>query len=248
MEAAGYREQHDDPRRNANLWHYGWGVAFFHPDGFMVEANHRLFPPVSPCPPKLFADGQHCLPALNVSIGGTDICIPSPAAHLLLACIHALWHGGERLGWFADIAGLMVRHHELSKHASRLAGSSQFAHVALQVGIRVADTCFGPGVTKGNDMPPLSKPNRTRVASVTQRILDTLQRGSSLSPHNCLALQKQMVSPSTRIGLLLRRGLIPGDGDFQQQSFPRNLRLLYWPYRPARILMQIIRAKSRQSH
>ncbi|NCD23716.1 MAG: hypothetical protein EOL90_12375, partial [Spartobacteria bacterium] len=44
MQQAGYVPAADDPRRMEHLWHYGWGVAFRHPEGFLVEANHRFFP------------------------------------------------------------------------------------------------------------------------------------------------------------------------------------------------------------
>jgi len=243
LEQAGYRPQHADSQRNANLWHYGWGVTFFHPDGFMVEANHRLFPPSSPCPAKGFANGQP-LPTQGVTIGEASIRIPTPAAHLLLACIHALWHGGERLAWVVDIAGLLVRHPGVSGEAARLAGRHGFARVALQAGIRIADTLFGPGLVDDQGDLPGDPKTGHRVKAAQDMYLAQLYSGTHATFRNQLAFQRKLLGIPQRIVNTAKTLSVPGDGDFEAWSLPCGLRPLYWLYRPLRGVLQRIHPRA----
>ncbi len=97
LQKLGYQPKETELRRRENLWHFGWGISFKHPDGFWVEFNHRMFPPHFPWPERLT---RHT-PALWVpqELGMCMVDSPLPALHLLLSCVHAVWHGWERLVW-----------------------------------------------------------------------------------------------------------------------------------------------------
>lgn len=244
LEQAGYRPQHADPRRNANLWHYGWGVAFFHPDGFMVEANHRLFPPSSPCPAKAFSAAQQVLPSQHASIGDMSIRIPTPAAHLQLACIHALWHGGERLAWLVDIAGLLVRHPDSAHEAMQMASRHRFARTALHTGIAIADALFGPGLVEGQETALGDLANANRIKAAQEAYLNQLYSGIPATFREKLAFQRTLLSLPKRVMNAANVMMVPGDNDFQAWPLPRRLRPLYWLYRPLRGAMQRLSTKA----
>lgn len=133
MREAGYAPATDNPRRMEHLWHYGWGVAFRHPDGFLVEANHRFFPPHYPWPRRLCVSGR--LGFAPQRLDTATVRAPTPALHLLLSCEHAVWHGWGRLAWIADVAGLLALHPEIQSAANILADGCPFAQQT------VAATC-----------------------------------------------------------------------------------------------------------
>lgn len=223
MQQAGYVPAADDPRRMEHLWHYGWGVAFRHPEGFLVEANHRFFPPHYPWPRRLRMAGANGF-ALQ-SLDSAAVRAPTPALHLLLSCEHAIWHGWARLAWIADIAGLLARHPDVFPQAMALARGCPFAERALTVGCAVADALFGPG------LGPVGRMFPDVVAHAAARL------GGQTRGMNAGELRKFHERFMTRGEILayrLRRTLTPGDGDFQRLSLPPALRGLYWLFRPAR--------------
>ena len=223
MQAAGYAPAAEDPRRMAHLWHYGWGVAFRHPDGFLVEVNHRFFPPHYPWPRRLRVAGPDGF--ARQSLDAAAVRAPTPALHLLLSCEHAIWHGWARLAWIADIAGLLARHPDVFPQAMALARPGSFAERALAAGCAVADGIFGPDLGPAGWMFP------DVVAHAAARL------GSSARGMNGAELRKFHERFMTRREIWayrVRRTFTPGDGDFQRLSLPPALRMLYWPLRPLR--------------
>ena len=222
MADAGYVPEVADPRRRAHLWHYGWGVAFLHPDGFMVEVKRRFFPPQYPWPclcnwswKKSFADQK---------LDGAVVRAPTPALHLLLGCLHAVWHGWARLAWLVDIAGLLARHPGIFAQAQALAMRCPFAESALDAGCAVAEALFGPGLGSDAAAPEVVD-EATALLNGTARAMG----GRELRRFH----EKFMTRPEI-FSYRLRRILTPGDGDFQWLSLPPALRGLYWIFRPVR--------------
>jgi len=232
--AAGYEPEIEEFRRRENLWHFGWGLTFHHPEGFMVELNHRFFPPHFPWPahlrlgdPSLFQE---------VQLTERTVRAPSPALHLLLSCLHSVWHGWERLGWMVDIGGLLVRHPAALEEADALAGKDRFARRALHTGCQVADTLWGPDLVPF----PLSKACEPAVALALNLL--TL-RSPGLSAGKRMICHRQLLGSGERFHYMSRRLLIPGDGDFQRIHLPGRLRALYWLLRPLRALVARGRAR-----
>lgn len=223
MRSAGYVPAADDPRRMEHLWHYGWGVAFRHPDGFLVEANRRFFPPHYPWPRRIRANGS-----IGFAVQPLDaaaVRAPTPALHLLLGCEHAIWHGWARLAWIADVAGLLARHPGVFPQALELAQPCPFAEQALIAGCAVADAIFGPGLGPAGRMFP------DVVAHAAARL------GGQARGMDGAELRKFHERFMTRGEILTyrwRRTFTPGDGDFQSLALPPALRGLYWLFRPAR--------------
>ena len=223
MRTAGYAPAADDPRRMEHLWHYGWGVAFRHPDGFLVEINHRFFPPHYPWPRRIRVaetDGFASQP-----LDAAAVRAPTPALHLLLSCEHAIWHGWARLAWIADVAGLLARHPDAFPQAMALARSCPFAERALTAGCAVADALFGPG------LGPVGRMFPDVVAHAAARL------GGQARGMNDVELRRFHERFMTRAEIFAyrwRRAFTPGDGDFQRLSLPSALRGLYWLLRPAR--------------
>lgn len=222
MAKAGYAPEIEDPRRRSHLWRFGWGVAFLHPDGFMVEVKSRFFPPQYPWPcgcnrswKKAFA-GQ--------KLDGAEVRAPTPALHLLLGCLHAVWHGWARLAWLADIAGLLARHPGIFPQAQALAARCRFAENALAAGCAVAEAIFGPGLCPAA-APPAVVDEAIALLNGTARAMD----GRDLRRfHETFMTRAEIFS------YRLRRILTPGDGDFRWISLPPPLRGLYWVFRPVR--------------
>ena len=215
----GYRPELDDERRRSHYWHFGWGMAFVHPDGFRVEVNHRFFPPQYPWPRRL-PSGVGAAP---LALDGAVVRAPSPALHLLLSCHHALWHGGERLAWIADIAGLLARHPEAFVLARAVAPG--FARRALLAGVGLADSLFGPESVHAR--PPVSAAERL--------FLEQLRRDRGVNDAERRWLHRSLLSTFERARYAARRAGTPGDGDFRRLRLPPALRPLYWLYRPLRL-------------
>lgn len=223
MRSAGYAPAVDDPRRRAHLWHFGWGIAFRNPDGFLVEVNHRFFPPHYPWPRRLRVTEPDGF-ALQ-TLDAAAVRAPAPALHLLLSCEHAIWHGWERLAWIADIAGLLARHPEAFPQARELARGCPFAGRALDAGGAVADAIFGPGLAPGGRAFP----------GVVAGALESL---GGLAPRRQGPARRTFHERFMTRGEILayrgRRLFSPGDGDFRRWPLPPALRGLYWLLRPLR--------------
>ena len=224
MRAAGYVPEIADPRRHELLWHYGWGIAFLHPDGHRVEVNHRFFPPHYPWPCRL--DARQEKPFIAQKLDETPVRAPAPELHLLLGCLHAVWHGWARLAWIADIAGLLVRHPGIHARAAELAGRCPFARQSLAAGCGVAAAIFGSDLNA--DRLPVSG----AVAAEAAALLSGSAR--SLRGRELRAFHEQFMSGPETAVYRLRRIAIPGDGDFQWIRLPPALRGLYWLLRPVR--------------
>ena len=222
MEEAGYAPEIADPWRRAHLWHYGWGVAFRHPEGFTVEVKRRFFPPQYPWPRPGNRRWQDSFATLELE--GGEIRAPTPALHLLLGCLHAVWHGWERIAWLVDVAGLLARHPGIVPEARALAKKCPFAENALAAGGAVADAIFGPGL--GPDAAP---PDVVAEAVARLRGNARAMDGGELRRFH----ETFMARPEI-LFYRLRRILTPGDGDFRWFALPPALRGLYWLVRPVR--------------
>lgn len=225
MQAAGYRPDIADPRRMAHLWHYGWGIAFRHPDGFMVEVNHRFFPPHYPWPRGLDSRREDLFAPQKLETA--VVHAPTPGLHLLLGCLHAVWHGWARMAWLADIAGLLARHPDALAQAETLAATCPFAQRALAAGCGVAEAIFGA------DLSPSPLPRVS--AHVRDDALAHLgPNARSLHRHELRSFHEQFMTGREKAAYRLRRMFTPGDGDFRWVSLPPAWRGLYWALRPAR--------------
>jgi hypothetical protein len=225
MRDAGYSPKPGEPRRLPHLWRFGWGLTFLHPEGFMVEVNHRFFPPHYPWPRGL--DGRRKDLFMEQQREEASGLAPVPALHLLLCCLHAVWHGWARGAWLADIAGLLVRHPDAAARARELAGSCPFAQRALAAGCEVAKAVFGPfGMNESR--PGVFRP-------VTDEALRLLN-GTGPDPDGAelRGLHEQFMTPAEKTRHRIRRLCVPGDGDFRRLPLPASLGGLYWILRPFR--------------
>jgi len=228
MEEAGYLPEISDSRRRAHRWRYGWSLAFHHPDKFMVEVNHQFFPPQYPWPRDLSI--RKDTPFVEQRLQDDPVRAPAPALHLLLCCMHAIWHGWARLEWLVDIAGLLVRHPGVLTEANRLAGSCLFARRALAAGCGIAEALFGPDLS-AESIPTPSIP-------VLKQAVDLLEGSARLMGGRELrSFHEQFMTSQEKAAYRTRRVLIPGDGDFLWVALPVPLRGLYWFLRPARVLL-----------
>jgi len=228
MEAAGYTPDITETRRRAHRWHYGWSMSFHHPDGFMVEANHRFFPPQYPWPCGLDITQESWME--RVALDHSSIRAPTPAVHLLLCSMHAIWHGWARLAWLADIAGLLVRHPEALAQAQELAKPCPFTQQALVAGCGVAAAIFGQELI-GDTLSPAT----AEIIRQAKALLDGTAR--QMGGGELRVFHEQFMTPREKTGYRTRRVCIPGDGDFLWISLPVALRGLYWGLRPTRFLL-----------
>ena len=226
LRAAGYAPDIAEPRRLAHLWHYGWGIAFRHPAGFRVEANHRFFPPHYPWPCR--PDLRREPPFIDQKLDGAAVRAPAPELHLLLCCLHAIWHGWARLAWLADIAGLLARHPGIFPQAQALSRRCPFARRALIAGCGVAEAIFGPGPASA---PPLP---RAPEAVVGQALAFLAGSARNLRGRELREFHEQFMTTAEKAAYRIRRVGIPGDGDFLWIPLPAALRGLYWILRPVR--------------
>ena len=222
MAEAGYAPEIEDPWRRSHLWHYGWGVAFRHPDGFMVEVKRRFFPPQYPWPCPRNRSWKTAF--ANQKLEDAEIRAPTPALHLLLGCLHAVWHGWDRIAWLVDVAGLLARHPGIVPEARALAQRCPFAENALAAGCAVADALFGPGLCSAA-APPAA------IAEAVARLRGTAR---AMEGRELRRFHENFMTRPEILSYRLRRILTPGDGDFRWLSLPPALRGLYWLVRPAR--------------
>lgn len=230
----GYVPRARNARHFAHLWYFGWGVAFQHPNGQMVEVNHRFFPAHYPWPARGRRNWHdHFAPQ---QLDTVAVCAPMPALHLLLSCLHATWHGWARLVWLVDIAGLLVRHPEARRQAQELAEGSPFAELVLNVGCNVAEEILGPGIT-----PLANGAAVAREMTTVRHLLDgteaPLRRSHLRRFHEVFMTRAEMLRHRAR------RFFTPGEGDFRWISLPVWLRCLYRVVRPLRVLLYGIRLR-----
>jgi hypothetical protein len=226
LRGLGYRPEVTDARRLNHLWRFGWGITFRHPDGFMAEFNHRMFPPQFPWPERL----SRSAPGLwNPEVlDGVPVLCPAPSLHLVLACVHAVWHGWERLDWMADIAGLLVRHPDLFAEAQLLVPRNSLARKALGCCCCAADRLFGP-------LPGVPQPGALDAELAAQAV-EQLMRADSDAVRR--RLHYRLMSPQESIRYTVRRLATPGDPDFKKWPLTGTLRPLYWILRPLRYLCE----------
>lgn len=225
LRSLGYKPEITDANRQSQLWHFGWGIAFVKDDGLRVEVNHRLFPPHYPVPVRFEGTGSDVWTSLPLD--QRSVRTFTPAAHLLLCSMHAIWHGWERLGWVVDIAGLMTRYPGVVQQARQLAGDTGFPRRALETACGVANGLFGP-------LPGTAEPDDAGdrdLGDAVALLMQTDDRRASAK-----RLQRRLCSPTEWIGSTLRRVLTPGDPDFQRWSLPAGRRYRYWLLRPLRLL------------
>ncbi len=228
MCAAGYAPETARASRRDHLWHFGWGTSFVHPEGLRVEISDRFFPPQFPWPRRLTLERSE--PFIEQPLDRSVVRSPSPALHLLLSCLHAVWHGWERLGWVADIGGLLVRHPAAFEQAEALTAPSGFARRALHTGCGVAETLLGPGLVSA----PLTEAPPPAVAWAVELLTRDTPGVPSAQRDQC---HRQLLRGGERLRYAARRMFIPGDGDFRRVNLPRQLRGAYWILRPFRALM-----------
>lgn len=222
LREAGYAPVETDPRRVRPLWRFGWGLTFSHPAGHWVEAHPRAFPPHYPWPRHLAGPPG---PGFREELlDGTPVCAPTPERHLLLCALHAAWHGWSRLGWLADIAGLLVRHPGIEDRAREMAGPSSFARRVLAAACALSRTAFetDPAEADGTE---------SWIPGVLVRL-----EGIEPEPNGAESRRQHerfMTGPE-RAAYRLRRISIPGDGDFRRFRLPPALCALYWILRPLR--------------
>ncbi|MGD9781132.1 MAG: nucleotidyltransferase family protein [Kiritimatiellia bacterium] len=222
MADAGYAPEIGDPRRSAHLWHFGWGAAFRHPDGFAVEVKRRFFPPHYPWPGRCNPGWKSAF--ADQKLDAAAVRAPTPALHLLLGCLHAVWHGWARMAWIADVAGLLARHPRISSQAQALAACCPFAENALAAGCGVAEAVFGPGLCPAA-APPGVVPQAVALFNGSAR---------AMGGRELRRFHRQFMTKTEVFSYRLRRIATPGDGDFLWISLPPALRGLYWFLRPLR--------------
>ncbi|MGA1194270.1 MAG: nucleotidyltransferase domain-containing protein [Kiritimatiellia bacterium] len=222
MTASGYRPLTDDPRRRYALWHFGWGIGFRNGEGSIVEFNHRFFPPHFPVPGGFHPAREEFI--TTIKLDEQSVCTLTPAVHLQYACLHAAWHGWERLAWLIDIGGLLIRHPEALEEARAQSIRHGFARVSLRQGVSLASELLG-----------------LAYASGTANLKEILEQAPA--ERHGANLRKQHRSGMNFIektGYDLRRVLTPGDGDFAGLPLPRKALFLYWPIRPIRFMVSRI--------
>ena len=227
LKELGYQPQVEDSLRRQNLWNFGWGIGFTHPDRFLVEFNHRMFPPHYPWPRRLTSRTSKHWKLQHIDQLSIDC--PDSVVHLLLCCSHAIWHGWERLSWVVDIAGLLVRFPGLFAEADRLASGHSFLRRSLHTGCCVANRIFGP---------LLDAESFENVSSewVDQACDIMSQQPAEGSFEFQRQIHHQLMAPMESALYTARRILIPGDPDFKKWPLPAYFRGLYWPLRPLRCL------------
>ncbi len=228
LSGLGYRPDGEDERRQAHLWHFGWGTAFVHADGPRLEFNHRMFPPHYPWPAGLNPGrgGEW----MRLQLDQHAIVAPSPALHLLICCMHAVWHGWERLAWVADIAGLLATYPEAYTQAHALAGGAQFPRRAITTATALANRIFGP--LPGADA---FYPAPARAIQDAWQACAQAPTGRGFAAQR--RLHKAFLNWPGCLGYDLRRLLTPGDADFRCWPLPAAIPGAYWLLRPLRLLV-----------
>jgi hypothetical protein len=152
---------------------------------------------------------------------------PAPGLHLLISCMHAVWHGWERLSWMVDIAGLLVRHPASFAEAEALARNHPFCRRALACGCGTAVRIFGP-------LPGVPSPDAEYSGLMDQAVGILTRDTPEVAVRTQREIHRQLMSPREKRLYTIRRLTTPGDPDFTAFSLPVFFRGFYWVFRPVR--------------
>ncbi len=235
---AGFRPLIESAILRRHYWQFGWGLTYRHVEGYWTEINHRLFVPHFPCPRELDRSGSAFEQLVSVRLDSASVRAPHPAFHLIICSLHAVWHGGERLAWFLDIAGLLRRHPACWATAWEWPGADDFTRRCLLIGRTVAQRWFDSVTEEPEQAIGALRP-------VVDRIDESLVHQERLSAAQLHTLHLALLSRPSRIIVSLRRLLTPGDGDFRAITFSDRWRWLYWLLRPLRLLIRFGRGAAR---
>jgi hypothetical protein len=158
---------------------------------------------------------------------------------LLILCIHGAKHSWERLGWLCDIAELIDGDHHLDWDRIMAQARDTDNERILLLGLCLARDLLGA------TLPPdiaVQIDSQTAVQSLAERLrtrlLTETQRPLSL-------LEQQLLYPKMRERFmdklpywlhLIRQALTPNTQDHQHLRLPPWLAMLYYPYRPIRLI------------
>jgi hypothetical protein len=233
LQRHGLRPELPDTNRQLARWRFGWGVAFAAEDGILVECNWRMFPPHFPWPRKL--DRDRMLHAEPCRLDHGSVVGPTPGFHLLYGCLHALWHGWDRLAWLVDIAGLLVCHPESLAQARVLAGSHGFLRQVLNTGCELSDSLLGP-------LPSVHHLDVSTLPAQQAAFCYDAHPNRLVTVRN---EQSRYMNRTERLRYTFQRCLTPGDPDFQRWRLPAGLHGMYWFLRLARIATRPVRPRPR---
>lgn len=231
LTAEGYMPEVEEHRRRSHLWHFGWGISFHHPDGFIVELKHRLFPPHYPWPARNNSSWRDQFTWQKLD--EVEARAPTPALHLLYGCLHGIWHGWERLAWLLDIAGLLVRHPDALPKAQELAGHSHMAIFALAGSCKMVNDFLGVDF---ECLPELFV--SPQLLAQSEHLL--FSRESPVRGQDLRRYHELWMNPHEKQRYRIRRILTPGDGDFRWWALPPAMHGAYWLLRPVRFVWQQI--------
>ena len=224
--AHGFEPDIPSARTRSHYWRYGWGLTYRHTTGSWLELNHRYFAAFLPAPHALHDIGGAIL--MQQPLDSRSVTALTPAAHLVLCSTHAIWHGGERLAWFADIAALLARKPDALSEAIAMTAKDHFARTSLQTACAVAARLFGSSLLDGYELTA-TQPEAEGL------ILAQLAADGPPDRHAQRHLHELCLNRVEHVRYRVKRAFIPGDGDFRAFSLPRPLAWLYWLTRPVRV-------------
>jgi Uncharacterised nucleotidyltransferase len=171
-------------------------------------------------------------------LGKTVSSIPV-AELLLILCIHGAKHSWERLGWLCDIAELVDGNHDLDWDRIMAQARDTNNERILLLGLGLARDLLGATLPRDiavqidsqTAVQSLAERLRTRLLTETQRPLSLLEQ-QLLYPK----MRERFMDKLPYLLHIVRQALTPNTQDYQHLRLPAWLAILYYPYRPLRLI------------
>lgn len=172
-------------------------------------------------------------------LGKTVSSIPV-AELLLILCVHGAKHSWERLGWLCDIAELIDGDHDLDWDRIMAQARDTNNERILLLGLCLARDLLG--ATLPSDIA-VQIDSQTAVQSLAERLRTRLLAETQ---HPLSLLERQLLYPKMRERFMdklpyflhiVRQALTPNTQDHQHLRLPSWLAVLYYPYRPIRLII-----------
>jgi hypothetical protein len=170
-----------------------------------------------------------------VTLNGHELPSLSTGDLLVALCLHGATHGWERLGWIADVAGLMAHSPDLDLQAVLAEAGARGHGRMVTLGLFLAKDLLGA------PLPAALWENVSADVVVVRLAHEVKQRLMELQPAPVgvvgeLRMQLQIRERlRDKLSSAIRLSLVPRSYDWMPLPLPGWLSVLYYPWRPLRL-------------
>jgi hypothetical protein len=206
-------------------------ISFQGPSEVSIDLHWRLLPKYFASP---FDELNVWESSRTAALAGRRVCTLASEHLFMLLCSHSAKHGFERLGWICDIARFLMVAANLDWTAvmSQARRTGTLRQVSLSA--RLAADLLGAPL-------PSQVPQDPKADRLARYVGDRFTRGivpptpPAELTRFCLGL---LETPRHRMRYLAGHYLTPSEAEYKALRLPPPLFFLYYPFRPARLVVK----------